>query len=152
MKNSVISTTIDIDSLRKRGSHPEAGALLLFCGDVRNHSHSRSVTHLAYSAHPSMALKQIDAIVDEAIQRWNLCYAEVVHRIGKMEVSECSIAICVSSPHRDEAYKASRFIIDAIKHTVPIWKKEYFVEGESEWSEGCSACSLEEYRSDLAAK
>ncbi len=144
MRNSITRDTIDIDSLRKRASHPQAGAMLLFCGDIRNHSEGKLVQALEYEAHEQMALKQIDDIVAEASQRWELHFIEVIHRLGRMEVEECSVAIAVATAHRREAYLASRYLIDTIKHTVPIWKKEHFQDGSSEWSKGCEACSVHE--------
>ena len=89
-----------------------------------------------------MALKQMKDVADVAQQRWPLHYVEIIHRLGRMEVMECSIAIAVSSSHRADAYEASRFIIDSIKITVPIWKKEHFPDGDSTWSKGCEANSV----------
>lgn len=143
--NSITRDPIDIEAIRRRAHHPKAGAMLLFCGDVRNHSEGKEVVSLIYDAHPSMALKQINDIVQEATDRWGLHYAEVIHRFGEMKVLDCSIAIAVSSSHRKEAYLASKYIIDTIKHAVPIWKKEFFTDGSSEWSKGCEACGVHEH-------
>ncbi|MBF0276917.1 MAG: molybdenum cofactor biosynthesis protein MoaE [SAR324 cluster bacterium] len=142
--NSVTRDPINLDSLRQRAHHPKAGAVLLFCGDVRNHSEGKQVEALEYEAHESMALKQINDIVEEAGKRWEIHFVEVIHRFGIMKISECSIAIAVSTSHRKDAYSASRYIIDTVKHTVPIWKKEHFTDGSSEWSKGCEACSVHE--------
>nr|MCS5554573.1 molybdenum cofactor biosynthesis protein MoaE [SAR324 cluster bacterium] len=108
----------------------------------RNHSQEQDVSFLEYEAHESMALKQIRKIIEQAQQKWELHEVEVIHRLGKLTVTDCSIAIAVSTSHRNEAYEASRYIIDTIKHTVPIWKKEHFVNGASNWSEGCEASSI----------
>ena len=142
MPNSVTREAIDLEGLRRRAQHPQAGAVLIFCGDIRNHSEGRSVTVLEYEAHERMALRQIDRIVEEAQQRWPLHYAEVIHRFGKMAVLDCSIATAVSSSHRADAYAASRYIIDTIKRSVPIWKKVHFESGASAWSKGCEASSV----------
>ena len=142
MPNSVTRAAIDLEALRHRAQHPQAGAVLIFCGDIRNHSEGRSVVFLEYEAHERMALRQIDRIVEEAEQRWPLHHAEVIHRFGKMAVLDCSIAIAVSSSHRSDAYDASRYIIDTVKRSVPIWKKEHFEDGASAWSEGCEASSV----------
>ena len=80
MPNSVTREAIDLEGLRRRAQHPQAGAVLIFCGDIRNHSEGRSVTVLEYEAHERMALRQIDRIVEEAQQRWPLHYSEVIHR------------------------------------------------------------------------
>ena len=89
-----------------------------------------------------MALRQITKIIEQAQQKWKLHKVEVIHRLGKLAVTDCSIAIAVSTSHRNDAYEASRYIIDTIKHSVPIWKKEHFVNGVSNWSEGCEASSV----------
>ena len=73
-----------------------------------------------------MALNQMDQVAEEASQKWPIHYVEIIHRLGIMEVMECSIAIAVSTSHRADAYEASRFIIDTVKRSVPIWKKEFF--------------------------
>ncbi len=149
--NSITRDPIDLDSLRQRSHHPKAGAMLLFCGDVRNHSEGKPVEALEYEAHQSMALKQINEIVEEAQKRWEMHFVEVVHRFGQMGISECSIAIAVATSHRKDAYPASRYIIDTVKHTVPIWKKEHFTDGSSEWSKGCEACGVHEMPLDAQA-
>ena len=142
MTCSIVRSEIDLDGLRKRVQDPQAGAVLIFCGDVRNHSQKQDVSFLEYEAHESMALKQIKIIIEKAQQKWKMHKVEVIHRLGKLEVTDCSIAIAVSTSHRNEAYEVSRYIIDTIKHSVPIWKKEYFINGFSNWSEGCEASSI----------
>ena len=142
MPCSIARDEIDLEGLRRRAQDPQAGAVLIFYGDVRNHSQKQDVTFLEYEAHESMALKQIRKIIEQAQQKWELHEVEVIHRLGKLAVTDCSIAIAVSTSHRNEAYEASRYIIDTIKHTVPIWKKEHFVNGASNWSEGCEASSI----------
>ena len=142
MPCSIVRDEIDLEGLRRRTQDPKSGAVLIFCGDVRNHSQEQDVSFLEYEAHESMALKQIRKIIEQAQQKWDLHEVEVIHRLGKLAVTDCSITIAVSTSHRNEAYEASRYIIDTIKHTVPIWKKEHFVNGASNWSEGCEASSI----------
>ena len=142
MPCSIVRNKIDIESLRRRAQDPQSGAVLIFCGDVRNHSQEQDVSFLEYEAHERMALKQITKIIEQAQQKWELHKVEVIHRLGKLAVKDCSIAIVVSTSHRNDAYEASLYIIDTIKHTVPIWKKEHFVNGVSNWSEGCEASSI----------
>ena len=144
MPCSIVREVIDIESLRLRVQHSQAGAVLIFCGDIRNHSQQKEVTYLEYEAHERMALKQISKIVEEAQKKWQIHTVEVIHRLGKLAVKDCSIAIAVSTSHRGDAYEASRYIIDTIKHSVPIWKKEYFVDAPAAWSEGCEASSVVE--------
>jgi len=142
MSCSIIRDEIDLEGLRRRAQAPKAGAVLIFCGDVRNHSLEQDVSFLEYEAHERMALKQITKIIEQAQQKWEMHKVEVIHRLGKLKVTDCSIAISVSTSHRNDAYEASRYIIDTIKHSVPIWKKEHFVNGLSNWSEGCEASSI----------
>ena len=142
MSCSIIRDEIDLEGLRRRAQAPRAGAVLIFCGDVRNHSQEQDVSFLEYEAHERMALKQITKIIEQAQQKWEIHKVEVIHRLGKLKVTDCSIAISVSTSHRNDAYEASRYIIDTIKHSVPIWKKEHFVNGVSNWSEGCEASSI----------
>ena len=142
MTCSIVREEINLEDLRRRSQDPQAGAVLIFCGDVRNHNQKKEVSFLEYEAHEKMAHKQIKKIIEHAQQKWELHQVEVIHRLGKLAVTDCSIAIAVSTSHRNEAYEASRYIIDTIKHSVPIWKKEHFVNGVSNWSEGCEASSI----------
>ena len=151
MTSQVTRETIDLNSLLARAKNRAAGAVLLFSGDVRNHSKGRAVDFLEYETHESMAQKQIAEIVVEAKNRWDLHYVEVIHRFGKMQISDCSIGIVVASSHRKDAYAASRFIIDTVKKSVPIWKKEHFTNGQAIWVEGCEASSVTELNKNFAA-
>lgn len=134
-------TTAPLDqaALRNAATNPNAGALALFEGTVRNHHQGRDVLRLEYEAHATVAEKEGTRIVEEAITRFGLDYAEAVHRTGPLEIEESAVIVAVSSPHRAEAFDACRFIIDEIKHRVPIWKKEYYLDGSSEWV-GCEGC------------
>ena len=138
---------IDLERIRSDAHQPKAGAMILFCGDIRNHSHGKEVIAVEYDAYPSMAIKQIEKIVDFAKQQWPLEHVQVLHRLGKLEVLECSIVIAVASAHRKDAYQASQYIIDTIKRSVPIWKREYFADGTTEWSQGCQACEVGDHSS-----
>ena len=144
MPVSITREPIDIMALRQRALHPQAGAVLIFCGDIRNHSDNQSVDKLEYESHESMALNQMNQVVEEASRHWPMHYVEVIHRLGTMEIMECSIAIAVSTSHRADAYEASRFIIDTVKRSVPIWKKEHFSDGQTSWIEGSEAGSVKE--------
>ncbi len=151
MTSQVTREIIDLNSLLARAKNSAAGAVLLFSGDVRNHSDGRAVDCLEYETHERMAEKQIAEIVLEAKRRWELHYVEVIHRFGKMRISDCSIGIVVASSHRKDAYAASRFIIDTVKKSVPIWKKEHFTNGQAIWVEGCEAYSVAELHNSSAA-
>jgi molybdopterin synthase catalytic subunit len=106
------------------------GALALFLGTVRNHNQGRRVLRLEYHAYPEMALRELERIESEAKRRFTISNVATVHRTGELEIGEVSVAIAVAASHRDEAFRACRFVIDTLKRRVPIWKKEYFEGGE----------------------
>ena len=109
------------------------GALATFTGIVRDHDHGRQVKKLYYDCYPSMAERMIKILVAEAKNQWGVDEIRVSHRIGSLEIGEVAVAIAVSSAHRAESFSACRFIIEEIKKRVPIWKKEIFENGASEW-------------------
>ncbi len=113
----------------------KAGASVLFLGKVRDHSEGRKVLYLEYEAFEAMAESVIADLIAEAHHHWSVDEIKILHRLGEVKLGEIAVAIAVKSTHRDEAYQASRFLIEGIKHRVPIWKKEYFEDGTSEWSQ-----------------
>lgn len=128
--------------MRSEISDPAAGAVLLFEGTVRDHSESLTgVIALEYEAQDSMAERIIAAIIAETRDEIPIRKALIRHRLGRVELGEPTIIIAVSAAHRDEAYRASRRIIDRIKHEAPIWKREILRDGTSQWSRGCTACT-----------
>jgi molybdopterin synthase catalytic subunit len=140
---------LDIPALRSEAADPAAGAILLFEGTVRNHSEGLTgVIALEYEAHPTMALRVLSEIIAAAHQAFPIRKALVRHRLGRVELGEPTIAIALSAAHRDEAYRASRYIIDRIKHEAPIWKREICADGTSGWSRGCTAHSGKDHPSE----
>ncbi len=131
----LIRKPIDLNVLMMEVADPKAGAIVTFLGIIRNHSEGKDVKYLEYEAHETMAEKMIDDLVKQAYEKWPVHHIALQHRLGRIELTEPSIAIYVSSSHRVDAYSASRFLIDEIKKKVPIWKKEYFTDG-SQWSPG----------------
>ena len=129
---------LDLVGLLKTAHHPAAGAIVLFSGEVRDHNGGKTVDYLEYEAHSSMASKMIGMILDEAKGKWNLNIAIAQHRVGRVAVSESAVVVITASAHRSEAYAANRYIIDRIKHEVPIWKCEYFSDGSKEWGGNCN--------------
>lgn len=129
---------LDIVELLRLAHDPKAGAIVLFSGEVRNHSHNRSVEFLEYEAYVPMASKMIREIVAESLSKFNLHRAICVHRIGKVSICESAVVVITSSSHREAAYQANQYIIDRVKHEAPIWKKEYFSDGTYEWGHNCS--------------
>jgi molybdopterin synthase catalytic subunit len=111
----------------------DSGAVVLFLGTVREMTDGRRTTALDYEAFGPMAESKLAEIETEARQQWPLDRVAIVHRVGRLELGEVSVAVAVSSPHRTEAFEAARFIIDTLKETVPIWKKENWHDGTSEW-------------------
>ena len=136
--NHLSAHSINIPELLALAHHPKAGAVVLFSGETRDNSHGKEVDYLDYEAQESMANKMIADILQQATQRWNLNVAVAVHRSGKVAVSETAVVVITASAHRSEAYAANRFIIDKIKHEVPIWKCEYFKDGSKEWGGNCN--------------
>lgn len=112
------------------------GAALLFLGVVRNHNGGRAVSGVTYDAYGAMAEKVLMEIATEAAERAGSDRVAVVHRVGELGVGEASVAIAVSSPHRAEAYDASRYVIEQIKARLPVWKRERYEEGSARWLEG----------------
>jgi molybdopterin synthase catalytic subunit len=106
-----------------------AGSVLLFNGTVRDNDDGKPVEYLYYEAYEEMAVKEIKKLISAAFNKYNILKVCVIHRTGKMDAGEISISIGVSSPHREDSYIASKFLIDNIKKTVPVWKKEMFEEG-----------------------
>ncbi len=129
---------IDLVKAISDAHHPKAGAVVLFSGEVRNHSAGREVCFLDYEAYEAMADKMIDEIVEVAKKKFELHHAVCVHRIGKVAVCETAIVVVTCSSHRAEAYAANRYIIDRVKHEAPIWKREHFADGSIEWAHNCS--------------
>ncbi len=134
-KNRFIEITgsaINVSKVLNFIENPAAGSVLLFNGTVRNNEDGKPVKFLFYEAYKEMALKEIDKLVDNAFKDYELLKVAVIHRTGKIEIGEISISIGVSSPHREHSYLASKYLIDNIKETVPIWKKESF-ENYNKW-------------------
>ena len=127
-------TPIDAALVEASVIRPEAGAVLCFLGTTRNHFGGREVVRLEYEAYEPMAVSEMQAIADESREKWPDAAVSMVHRIGEVPIGEASVVIAVSAPHRDAAYAASRFAIDRLKETVPIWKKEIYRDGAT-WKE-----------------
>jgi len=124
---------IDIPALLTSLRSPLTGGIVLFSGEVRNINKGRAVSYLEYEAYEAMARKKIGEIVDYAINQWELNNALCIHRLGRLEISDCAVLVLTASMHRAQAYDANRYIIDKVKQEVPVWKKEYFADGTFEW-------------------
>jgi molybdopterin synthase catalytic subunit len=111
------------------------GGVVTFQGVVRDNARGKQVRSLEYDAYVEMAEQQMAQIAAEVEARWEDSTVAMVHRIGRLEIGECSVVVAVACPHRAEAFEACRDAIDTLKSTVPIWKKEIYADGE-EWVEG----------------
>ncbi|MBI1796262.1 MAG: molybdenum cofactor biosynthesis protein MoaE [Candidatus Eisenbacteria bacterium] len=127
---------IPIERLIAEAPRPECGAVVLFLGTTRDHHEGRRVVRLAYEAYEPMALASLAALEAEALARFAIGSCRIVHRLGQVPLAEASVAVVVAAAHRAPAYEASRWAMDELKRTVPIWKKEFFAEGGDAWVEG----------------
>jgi molybdopterin synthase catalytic subunit len=133
---AVVHDVIDPAEVLARVGAPEDGAVLLFLGTVRNHADGESVGGMTYEAYERMAAPVLAEIAREAAEKLGTDRVAVVHRIGELAIGEVSVAIAVSSPHRAQAYEASRYVIEEIKKRLPVWKREHYMDGRSRWVEG----------------
>jgi adenylyltransferase/sulfurtransferase len=133
-------TVIDVASLRAELADPACGGYTSFEGLVRNHNEGLSVRHLEYEAFEPLAVKEGERIIAEAIERFGIEHAACIHRSGDLAIGEMAVWVGVSARHRDEAFRACRYIIDEVKHRVPIWKKEHYENGDSGWV-NCERCA-----------
>jgi molybdopterin synthase catalytic subunit len=124
---------IDLAGLLARVQRPESGAVVLFIGTTRELTEGRKTLTLSYEAYEEMATREIACLVKSAQERWSLVACEVIHRLGEVPLAEASVAVVASAPHRGAAFEAARWLIDSLKLTVPIWKKEHWADGSAEW-------------------
>jgi len=126
---------IDLSALAADARGDGDGAVSLFLGTVRNVSAGKRVLFLEYEAYAGMAEREMERIASDATSRFGVTRVEIVHRVGRVEIGEASVAIAVAAPHRAAAMDACRFVIDTLKTSVPIWKREHFADGAA-WIEG----------------
>jgi molybdopterin synthase catalytic subunit len=126
---------IDAQKIARQTLRPEDGAICVFEGVVRNNSKGKRTLHLVYEAYDTMAVKKLEEIGIFVRQAWEIGCVAMVHRLGHLDIGETSVAVIVTSPHRRAAFDACHYAIDKLKKVVPIWKKEFFEDGEL-WIEG----------------
>ena len=132
---------IDVSRVLAAVTDPCCGAEVLFVGTTRQWTKSPAeqplaaieTSHLIYECHAELALAEMQRLAEEASQRWPVHKVAVVHRLGRVDPQEASVAVAVSCPHRSEAFEAGKWLIDQLKHTVPIWKQEHYVQSGAEW-------------------
>lgn len=139
---SIVRDPIDVRVLEEKVRSAAYGAVVTFAGIVRDRSDDgREVSGLSYEAHEEMAVAEFARIADEARLRFGPCEIAVVHRIGDLRIGEPAVVVAVGSAHRGEAFDICEYVIDELKARAPIWKKEHFLDGPSEWraNRGCNA-------------
>jgi len=129
----ITSDSLKRDILCEKLSNTKAGALVTFEGWVRDHNEGKKVSSLEYQIYDVLALKEGQKIIHEAIEKFNIHDAHAIHRFGHLKIKDMAIWIGVTATHRNDAYKASRYIIDQIKHRLPVWKKEHYLHHEAKW-------------------
>jgi len=135
------SAAIATDVLRAELADPACGGFAAFEGWVRDHNDGRRVMSLEYEAHAALAVREGERIIAEAATRFGIRHALCAHRVGALSLGELAVWVGVSAEHRDEAFRACRYIIDEVKHRVPIWKKEHYDSGDSGWV-NCERCAV----------
>lgn len=130
---SISSENLDRDDLHTKLSNDKAGAIVVFEGWVRDHNEGKTVSSLEYQVYKELALKEGEKILQEAREKFNLHGVLSVHREGHLKLGEIAIWIGATASHRDDAFKATRYIIDEIKHRLPVWKKEHYVDHKADW-------------------
>ncbi|RVU00648.1 molybdenum cofactor biosynthesis protein MoaE [Mucilaginibacter limnophilus] len=126
----ILDTPLDVAGCIDWVMSPDAGGIDVFVGTVRNATKGKPVVRLEFEAYEPMAIKELEKITQQSFAKWPLIRVLVHHRIGILSVGEVPVVIAVSAAHRDAAFDACRYIIDTLKQTVPIWKKEIFEDGE----------------------
>lgn len=127
---------ISLKSISTMEKNNGIGARSVFEGTVRNTNDGHEVKKLEYECYESLAIKEGDQILDEAIEKFDLIDAFCIHRVGTLEIGETAVIVVATSGHRDQSFKGCRYIIDEVKVRVPIWKKEHYADGETEWLKG----------------
>lgn len=142
MRFRFTQTAIDTKEARAELQDPGSGAYVSFEGWVRDQNEGQDVTRLEYEAFQDLAVKEGERIIAEAMRLFPVKHALCIHRVGSLDVGDMAVWVGVSSAHRGEAFEACRFIIDEVKHRVPIWKKEHYRSGNSGWV-NCERCAAE---------
>ncbi len=129
----ITSAEIELGDVVRAVEAGDAGAIVHFLGVVRNNTEGREVSYLEYEAYPPMAEKKMAEIAQEIHEKWGLDRVAMIHRVGRLEIGEVSVAVAVASPHRREAFEACHYAMNRLKQIVPIWKREVWADGEEEW-------------------
>jgi len=129
----IVKDPIDTEAVLRHVTSPAAGAVVLFLGTTRQFTEGRETASLDYECFDEMARAKLAELETQARARWQLVECALVHRVGHVPLGEASVAVAVSSPHRGAAFEAGQWLIDTLKQVVPIWKKENWSDGTSQW-------------------
>ena len=129
----ITSDEIELGDVIRAVEAGDAGAIVHFLGVVRNNTEGREVSYLEYEAYPPMAEKKMAEIAQEIQEKWGLDRIAMIHRVGRLEIGEVSVAVAVASPHRKEGFEACHYAMNRLKQIAPIWKREVWADGEEEW-------------------
>lgn len=129
----LVTTAIDSSAVLEHVSSPEAGAVVLFLGTTRQFTAGRETESLDYECYADMARAKLAELEAEARRRWPIVECAIVHRVGHLEIGEASVAVAVSTAHRQAAFEAGQWLIDTLKQVVPIWKQENWSDGTTQW-------------------
>lgn len=136
----ITNSAIEPDTLRQCLTDDAAGGYVAFEGWIRDENEGQQVLRLEYEVYEPLAVTEGEKIIEEARAKYPILHADCVHREGLLEIGECAVWVGVTSAHRDEAFAACRYIIDEVKVRLPIWKKEYYANGNSGWV-NCERCA-----------
>jgi molybdopterin synthase catalytic subunit len=144
----IIKKPIDISQIMKDCKDQSAGATVLFTGSVRDHNEKERVSGIYYEAYIEMAKNVLVAIENEVLRKWHVRKFTAIHRIGSLNVNDISVAVAVTTEHRQDAFEACKYTIDNIKTRIPIWKKELSESGNAAWKDGIVPFSIERNKSN----
>lgn len=122
---------LDVGAIARRVVPPECGAIVTLDGFVRQWTQGRETLYLTYEAYEPMAIKEMEKLGKTAREKFKIAHVGIVHRLGKLEIGETSVVVSVAAPHRKAAFEACEWLIKELKRTVPIWKKEFYADGET---------------------
>jgi molybdopterin synthase catalytic subunit len=132
----LVEGAIEVERLLAAAARPDCGAVVLFLGTTRDHHEGRAVARLEYEAYRPMALAALERIERDTVERHAVASCRIVHRLGVVPAAEASVAVVVAAAHRSAAFDASRWAMDQVKGTAPIWKKEHYAGGDAAWVAG----------------
>lgn len=141
----ITQEAIPLEKFLAENPDPSSGAQVFFVGRVRNENHAKSVKQVFYESYPSIAEKEIKKIVESVQSSFEACQIRLQHRVGLLEVGEVAVAIAANAPHRDEAFRACRMMIEELKQKIPIWKNEIYEDGTNEWLSGSCSSGREKF-------